>query len=182
MNVRAVSAAEFKLPKEFLNVLVVVMALCIQYVSTMYFVTMRARITIYRRKFMSQFDKIHNAAFPDQPKAPEFGYPDSGNGYYSKKLPYSDWFNMNNAQRCQVNFLEHLTYAILLPIIVYPSHPTAALNIAIMVFIGRLIFTLSYSTGGPGARLPGALIMDAAIFIGYGFLVSSMLKIAPALF
>ena len=67
---------------------------------TVYLVTMRARITVFRRKFMNQFDEIHKAAFPDHEKAPEFGYPDCGNGYFAKRLPYPDWFKFNNAMRC----------------------------------------------------------------------------------
>ena len=53
MKVKAVSEAEFKLPKEFLFVLVVVFALMIQYILTMYFCVMRVRIAVFRRKFMN---------------------------------------------------------------------------------------------------------------------------------
>ena len=61
---------------------------------------------MFRRTFMSQFDKEHSEAFPHLDKAPEFGYPDCGNGYYGKRLPYQDWLTMNNGQRVQINFLE----------------------------------------------------------------------------
>ena len=84
---------------------------------------MRARIGIFRRRFMNQFDKQHTAAFPWSSKAPEFGYPDIGNGFFGKKLPYPEWFKMANGQRCQINFLEHLTFAILAPLIISLSYP-----------------------------------------------------------
>ena len=85
---------------------------------------------------------------------------------------------MGNGQRCQVNFLEHITFAILAPVLVSFVYPQASLWIAVAIFVGRLIFTVSYYTGGPSARLPGALIMDAALFIGFGFMVASMLALA----
>ena len=178
LKVEVVSAARFKLPKELLYVLIVLLALFLQYSATIWGVTMRARIQIYKRTFMRQFDELHKKHFPEMSKVTELGYPDTGNGFYSKKLPYSDWFKMNNAQRCQINFLEHMTYASLLPVFVYFTYPRAALVIAIMIFFGRLIFTMSYSTGGPSARLPGALIMDAALIIGFGYMVSSTLALA----
>jgi hypothetical protein len=54
---------------------------------------------------MKQFAKEHAEAFGGQ-KQTQFGYPDSGNGRYAKKLPYLDWYDMNNGQRAQINFLE----------------------------------------------------------------------------
>ena len=86
---------------------------------------------------------------------------------------------MANGQRCQINYLEHMTFAILAPLLIVLSYPTAGLVVAVGIFTGRLIFTISYSSGGPGARLPGALIMDAAIFIGFGYMVASTLHLAP---
>jgi len=53
---------------------------------------------------MSQFDEIHEKEVGG--KAPALGYPDTGNGRYSAKLSYGDWFSFNNWQRVQYNFLE----------------------------------------------------------------------------
>jgi hypothetical protein len=33
------------------------------------------------------------------------GYPDMGNGRYSAKLPYQEWYRFNNAQRVHNNFV-----------------------------------------------------------------------------
>ena len=52
LQVKAVGEANYKIPKEFLYVLVMILALIFQYVLTIYFVTMRVRITVFRRKFM----------------------------------------------------------------------------------------------------------------------------------
>ena len=70
-----------------------------------------------------------------------------------------------------------MTFALLGPILISIAYPTEAIYIAIGIFVGRLIFTLSYSYGGPGARLPGALIMDAALFAGFVYLVKSTFRL-----
>ena len=71
--------------------------IAIQYLVTVYLYVMTARIRIYRRTHMRQFDEIHEQHFGKGTKAPEYGYPDTGNGWYSQKLPYKDWYDMNCA-------------------------------------------------------------------------------------
>ena len=167
--------SEFKIPREFLLVIVAVFALVLQYVITMYAVAMATRCKVFNRKFMSKFDKEHTKAFPNHKESPEFGYPDCGNGRYSKQLPYADWFAMANAQRCQVNFLEHLCYAIVMPLLVGLNYPSAGLYLAGAVFVGRLMFTIGYNSKGPKGRMAGALTMDLALFVGFGYLIASMM-------
>ena len=86
---------------------------------------------------------------------------------------------MSNGQRCQVNYLEHITFAILAPLIVTLSYPTAGIVIAVGIFAGRLMFTIGYTMSGPAGRLIGALTMDLAIFVGFGYMVASALHLAP---
>ena len=62
----------------------------------MYLLTMAARIKVFTKEFMAQFAENHASAFPKRPVPPNWGYPDTGNGYYGKKLAYKDWFVMNN--------------------------------------------------------------------------------------
>ena len=78
---------------------------------------MAARLNVFRRTFMRKFDDEHQKAF-NLPKAPEFGYPDSGNGRFAKQLPYADWFKMNNGQRAQINFLEQITFFLLCTVVI----------------------------------------------------------------
>ena len=144
MQIVRVTESEYKIPKEILWCLILALAIVMQYAFTIYFVTMRARIRVFSRKFMEQFDEIHREAFPGQETAPQFGYPDSGNGYFSKKLSYSDWFNMNNAQRAQINFLEHMTFLILGTMICAAYYPVWALVLQCFIFMGRLLFSIGY--------------------------------------
>ena len=53
LKVKAVGEADFKIQKEFLYVIIVVLALVIQYVCVAFFVTMYTRTQVFGRKFMS---------------------------------------------------------------------------------------------------------------------------------
>ena len=77
-----------KISKPFFWVLFLVMAIALQYLFTIYFVTMRSRLSAFNKAFMQQFNDEHSKAFPGQTKAPEYGYPDTGNGRYGMKLAY----------------------------------------------------------------------------------------------
>lgn len=67
---------------------------------------------------MQQFDREHGEAFNGE-KPAGLGFPDTGNGRFSKMLPYKDWLKFNNAQRVHYNFLENLP--IILALIVIAS-------------------------------------------------------------
>ena len=71
-----------------------------------------------------------------------------------------------------------MTFAILCPLLIVPVYPIASLVIASGIFLGRFIFTISYSTGGPSARIPGALLMDLALFVGFGYMVAATISLA----
>ena len=84
--------------KELSRVLFGLCAIVTLYLLTTYFFTMAARLSVFTPSFMKNFDEDHKKAF-NLPTAPEYGYPDSGNGRFAKRLPYQDWFKMNNGQR-----------------------------------------------------------------------------------
>ena len=44
----------------------------------------------------------HANAFPTRPKVSDGGYPDTGYGWYGKKLSYANWIKMNSGQRAQL--------------------------------------------------------------------------------
>ena len=178
MQIERVPESQYVIPKELLWVFILTMAIVLQYVATMYTATMSARIKSFTRAFMEQFDEEHREAFPGKERAPEWGYPDTGNGRFGKKLPYADWFRMGNGQRCQINFLEHLHFLILSPIIVALWFPIVAIVLQCVIFVGRLMFTIGYTFGGPSKRIFGAITMDLAIFVSFGFMVAACIKLA----
>ena len=65
-----------------------------------------ARKRIYSKEHMAQFNEEHEKAFGKGTQPNKEAYPDTGNGYYSQKLPYKDWLEMNLRQRTHANFLE----------------------------------------------------------------------------
>lgn len=91
------------------------------------------------------------------------GYPDMGNGKYSAKLSYEDWYRFNNAQRAHYNFVEFAPSCFVMLFIsgIYFAVATAVLGLAL--FIGRLIYSIGYAKGGPAGRLVGAIIGDLVI-------------------
>ena len=177
MKVVLIPEDQYVIPKELLYCLILTLAIAIQYVATAYAFTFRARTQVFTRKFMEQFKAEHIAAFPGKKHAPEFGYPDSGNGYYGKKLPYADWFKMNNGQRCQLNFLEHLNFIVVGTMIAAFYYPVWALALQCFIFVGRLAYSIGYTVYGPSGRLIGAIIMDLAIFATFGLMVASCFKL-----
>ena len=163
MEIRYVEAIEPKLPTPFVYVLITLSAICILYVVTTYAFTMRARTAAFTDDFMKQFDDEHSVAFEKQPKAPQYGYPDTGNGYFGMKLPYAAWYKMNNGQRCQINFLEQLTFALVSGFLAGISYPIWTASLLTGYFFARLVFAIGYTKGGPNARIAGALVMDLCL-------------------
>ena len=67
------------------------------------------RTKIFNKEYMERnFKTLHERFFPgtDLPKG---GYPDMGNGRYSEKLSYKEWFEFNVGQRIHYNYLECIT-------------------------------------------------------------------------
>ena len=54
------------------------------------------RAKVFNGEFMKKhFGEEHMKAYPKDTKTPQYGYPDMGSGFYSKKLSYKDWFEFN---------------------------------------------------------------------------------------
>ena len=110
---------------------------------------------------MSQFNAEHQAAFGSD--APKGGYPDDGNGYYSQKLSYADWYIFNNWQRAHMNFLETFTAVAVMTLITAINQPLWGLISIWTLVVGRIFYGFGYCQKGPGGRLLGALITDIAL-------------------
>lgn len=144
--------------------LLLVALLALQYLMTMYLVTMRARMSVFTKEFMAKFQTEHHEACPGQ-SPPKFGYPDTGNGRYGKALPYADWYKMQNGQRAQINFLEQITFTIGMSVLTALNSDFTFWAVGLLAgfSVGRVLFTLGYSKMGPNARIPGAILQDLAL-------------------
>lgn len=116
---------------------------------------------------MEQFSQEH------QGTPPSGGLPDAGNGRYSQKLSYKEWFLFNNAQRAHYNYLESLTPCLVWIIIGLFYHPLSAACLGFGVFVARLLYSVGYFYT-PNLRLVGALLFDAAFL---GLFVLSLITI-----
>jgi uncharacterized membrane protein YecN with MAPEG domain len=116
---------------------------------------------------MAQFEKEHRENFPDDDVTKSIGFPDMGSGYYSKKLAYNDWFRFNNAQRVHYNFLEALPMILILLFIAGLKQPLAALIIACVYFVSRIIYLFSYIKS-PNMRVIGVIPMSLCILSLFG--------------
>ena len=55
----------------------------ITYQITVYAFVMRQRTRVFNKQFMSQFKETHTKELKED-NPPDWGYPDTGNGWYSK--------------------------------------------------------------------------------------------------
>lgn len=85
---------------------------------------------------------------------------------------------MNNGQRCQINFLEHITFLLLSVTFVGFYYQWVAVGLGSAMFLGRLLFSIGYVTNGPQGRMIGALIMDLAILVAFIMTVVVTVKLA----
>ena len=109
---------------------------------------------------MSQFDKEWCDAFPTHTCAPRGGSPDDGNGYFSQRLSYKDWFIVNKIQRPQQNMLENFQVVMVLSYVTSLRYPVASVVLLGVILIARIIFTLGYNSKGPQGRMVGAICMQ----------------------
>lgn len=86
-----------------------------------------------------------------------------GNGVYSQRLPYKQWYDFNNAQRAHYNFVESIASVLTLLVIGGIYYPIVAAAFGFVYFIGRIIYSIGYSMSGSAGRLIGVLILDVAI-------------------
>ena len=101
------------------------------------------------------------------------GHPDAGSGRFSHGLSYKDWYEFNNAQRVHINYVEQLPSILLLIGLTAVTQPLAALILSLSYFIFRFIYTVGYFSGGPNARVLGAIPMTLIKFTLFGFSINT---------
>ena len=108
------SEPDFKLEITQDYVFAIISALCI----TIYTAFLGWKVSSLRKKYFNNefmeknFGEEHRKAFGDHAKLSYMGYPDHGEGRYSEKLSYEQWYKFNIAQSVHQNSLEHLPMAL----------------------------------------------------------------------
>ena len=123
---------------------------------------------------MKKFEDEHRKAFGTFPA--KLGYPDTGNGRYSKALPYKDWYMFNCAQRVHMNYLEGFMLILLGTLISGIQFPHITFGIQIFYIIGRQLYSTGYMKGAD-YRIAGALMYQIANLAALGLSVKSALSI-----
>ena len=121
------------------------------------------RFKTFTGEILKQFSDEHKKAFGTT-KVPRGGFPDCGEGRYSEKLPFKQWFTFNCAQRGHLNFVEHLPIALTLFLITGLTFPRWTAVLSVFYMIGRIIYARGYLKGPSGRRL-GAHIADYILLI-----------------
>ena len=134
------------------------------------FVVMPARTKAFNKEFMkSTFGEEHKSEIGGEVSSA--GYPDMGCGKYAEKLPYKDWYQFNNAQRCHYNFVENLTIMVVCLLVGGLKHPSVAAALGLVYAISRVFYIFGYSRGGPSQRIFGAAV---GFFAGLAIMVLAL--------
>jgi hypothetical protein len=115
--------------------------------------------------FGAENEKANNPEFMEM----SFGYPDTGNGRFSDKLSYKDWFKFNNAQRVHLNYFEFMAITLVALFMAGIFQPLWAASIGIMGIFGRELYGIAYGRmNNPNGRLIGAMVHEAGVFVNIG--------------
>ena len=112
---------------------------------------------IFHADFMRQFFQDHKNYVGDESFPTPGGFPDSGNGLYADKLPYKQWYEINNAIRVQANFVESMPQAMCFLLVGAFVFPQIALGIGALNCLTRPLYIKQYLSGGPNERILGAI-------------------------
>ena len=132
---------------------------------TAYLVVVPKRVTYFSKEFMAQFKEEHQKAFGPESDVPNGGFPDTGNGYYSDKLPYDKWYYYNCANRTHMNFVETLPQIIGLSLFCGLCYPSPTMYILISNVLARPVYAYLYVTGGTNNRYLGVFAGILPLYI-----------------
>lgn len=104
-----------------------------------------------------------------------FGVPDTGNGWFSQKLSYQEWFDFNIARRQYLNTLEVVTPAIAWLLIAGLYYPWTSFVFGCMFLVARTLYNIGYMKT-PMARIPGQLLTMLMLLCLFIFAIVSIFK------
>jgi len=123
----------------------------------------RARFKYFNHEFLDKnFGDMHKEETGHT--VPLSGYPDTGSGRYSQALSYKDWYELNNAQRVHLNFVEFAPAIFLTLFLAGIYYPVTAAILGAIIIVARLVYTIGYMCGGPNWRIFGALFNHLGLF------------------
>ena len=169
----------FTLPitSDYGYVLIVAVAIAFEILLIGFAFPGKVRGEIFTEEYMkSNFGEEHRKATGVEIE--KGGYPDMGNGRYSSKLTYEQWYKFNNAQRAHYNFVEFAPSGFVMLFIAGIYFPIAAAVLGLVLFIGRIFYSYGYANGGPKGRLIGAILNDLVLLGLLGLSLASGIMFA----
>ena len=88
----------FEVPDEYPYLVLACIILCLE-CMLMAIPGSKQRQQCYTEQYMKKFTDEHQAIYGPLSTPSKGGYPDAGNGFYSSKLSYKQWYELNNAFR-----------------------------------------------------------------------------------
>lgn len=170
------AASTITLTKEHGYVMFVLIATVFHYLIVGFSVGGARRKTFSEEYMQKNFGEIHKKQYGKP--APKLGYPDMGNGRYSEKLSYQEWYEFQNAQRAHYNYLEQIPLVIVFELIAGVIYPIWTVYFGAAYIVGRVLYTIGYKAQGPGGRLVGAIILDLALVALLVLSIGSAYRIA----
>lgn len=109
----------------------------------------------HAKKEVQDMKEKHKKAFGTEMN--DMGYPDMGSGLYTQQLEYSQWVEINNAQRAHYNMVESSGPVLACMLAAGLRFPKVCGALGFLYAIGRLLYVQGY-TGKKGAdgRMAGA--------------------------
>ena len=130
------------------------------------FFFMNKRKKYFNKEFMEKnFKEVHEKEV-GKFSLPTGGYPDQGNGRFSDKLTYAEWYDFNNAQRVHQNFVENVGVVVPATLLAGLAFPQAAAIAGGVHFLGRFLYAWGYTTKeGGNRRETGAVLSHSSTMV-----------------
>ena len=149
------------LSKPYTLVILGNLLIAIELLVFMYIYVIKQRLGTFKKKFMETngFNKLHKEAFSQN--APDLGYPDTGSGRYSKKLPYKEWYAFNCSQRVYMNYIEGFALVVVASLLAGIAYPLITFGLQLLYVVGRFIYSQGYMKGAD-YRIAGAVLYQVS--------------------
>lgn len=103
------------------------------------------RKSLFNKDFLLEnFGNIHNKAFGTEINEFDYGFPDCGNGYYSKKLKFEDWYELNQLKRIYESGIDMLSIFLFIHFIISLIYPKFSIFISFLFLLGRVSYFVYY--------------------------------------
>jgi len=126
---------------------------------------------LWRRPLLQGYADEHKKKFGSE--IDKQGYPDMGNGLFSQQLSYSDWVDINNAQRVHYKVIEEsgpFLACALATGLIYPR--TVAAMVALNI-VGRVMWAGAYTNKGSAKRYSSNPLVVLYPLTNFGLLLTT---------